>query len=42
MKGLGAKPLACRSVAVKCLEIKEKSVVVQIEGIEQHKEIGLR
>jgi hypothetical protein len=31
-----------RSVAVKCVEIKENSVVVQIEDIEQPKEIGLK
>jgi hypothetical protein len=29
-------------VTVKCLEIKEKSVVVQIEGVEQPREIGLK
>jgi len=29
-------------VTVKCLEIKEKSVVVQIEGIEQPREIGFK
>jgi hypothetical protein len=31
-----------RTVSVKCLEIKEKSVVIQIEGIERPKEIGLK
>lgn len=31
-----------KTVTVKCLEIKERSVVVQIEGIEQPKEIGLK
>ena len=31
-----------KSVTVKCLEIKERSVVVQIEGIEQPKEIGFK
>jgi len=31
-----------KTVTVKCLEIKEKSVVVQIEGIEQPREIRLK
>jgi len=31
-----------KTVTVKCLEIKEKSVVVQIEGIAQPREIGLK
>jgi TPR repeat protein len=31
-----------KTVTVKCLEIKEKSVIVQIEGIEQPREIGLK
>jgi hypothetical protein len=31
-----------KTVTVKCLEIKERSVVVQIEGIEQPKEIGFK
>ena len=31
-----------KTVTVRCLEIKEKSVVIQIEGIEQPKEIGLK
>ena len=31
-----------KTVTVKCLEIKEKSVVVQIEGIEQPREIGFK
>jgi hypothetical protein len=31
-----------KTVTVKCLEIKERSVVVQIEGIERPKEIGFK
>ena len=31
-----------KTVAVKCLEVKEHSVVMQIEGIEQPKEIGFK
>jgi TPR repeat protein len=31
-----------KTVTVTCLEIKEKSAVIQIEGIEQPKEIGLK
>jgi hypothetical protein len=31
-----------KTVTVKCLEIRERSVVVQIEGIEQPKEIGFK
>ena len=31
-----------KTVTVKCLEIKEKSVVIQIEGIDQPREIGFR
>jgi hypothetical protein len=29
-------------VTVKCLEIKERAVVIQIEGIDQPKEIGFK
>jgi hypothetical protein len=31
-----------KTVTVKCLEIKEKTVVIQIEGIEQPREIGFK
>jgi hypothetical protein len=31
-----------KTVTVKCLEIKEKTVIVQIEGIEQPRELGLK
>jgi hypothetical protein len=31
-----------KALTVKCLEIKERSVVIQIEGVEQPREIGFK